>query len=378
MLAPMIPPPIMTTSAVCAMLSAPPSTSLCHSCTTYCRYCCTLVVKKILYTADRKGTVIRSTDPLATCPYVPHAPDTRELLYMSLPAKNQESSPSMRRVQIRALLQNYKEIPTVPSVVETVTALTADVNCSLAALEAAIKIDQSCVARLLQVANSAFYGSGVNRTVTSVRRAILMFGFNAVQNITLSLTAFDCFRTQNTAEIAMVHAIRLHSVAVATLAQRIAQTCPRDLDPELAYCAGLLHDLERVVLLHLFPQAYHQLLAQCAHARQTDLSKVEFDTFAVTHAVAGQWLGEHWHFPQPILQVIATHHSTQATNPLVATVMLANTLANMYGAGLGGAVRSSSVDSLLRTLGLRPGQTDQYVKYLATELPHLNDIVTYS
>jgi len=63
----------------------------------------------------------------------------------------------MRRVQIRALLQNYKEIPTVPSVVETVTALTADVNCSLAALEAAIKIDQSCVARLLQVANSAFY-----------------------------------------------------------------------------------------------------------------------------------------------------------------------------------------------------------------------------
>jgi hypothetical protein len=78
------------------------------------------------------------------------------------------------------------------------------------------------------------------------------------------------------------------------------------------------------------------------------------------------------------LQVIATHHSTQATNPLVATVMLANTLANMYGAGLGGAVRSSSVDSLLRTLGLPPGQVDQYTKYLATELPHLNDIVTYS
>jgi HD-like signal output (HDOD) protein len=185
----------------------------------------------------------------------------------------------MRRVQIRALLQNYKEIPTVPSVVETVTALTADVNCSLAALEAAIKIDQSCVARLLQVANSAFYGSGVNRTVTSVRRAILMFGFNAVQNITLSLTAFDCFRTQNAAEIATVHAIRLHSVAVANLAQRIAQTSPCDLDPELAYCAGLLHDLGRVVLLHLFPQEYHQLLTQSGLDLETDMSKVEFDTF---------------------------------------------------------------------------------------------------
>ena len=63
---------------------------------------------------------------------------------------------------------------------------------------------------------------------------------------------------------------------------------------------------------------------------------------------------------------------------LVASVMLANTLANMCGAGLGGAVRSSSVDSLLRTLGLPPGQVEQYAKYLATELPHLNDLVTSS
>ena len=297
---------------------------------------------------------------------------------MSLPDKHQESSPSMRRAKIRTLLQNYEEIPTVPSMVDTITALTADVNCSLAALEAAIKTDQSCVARLLQVANSAFYGSGANRTVTSVRRAILMFGFNVVQNITLSLTVFDCFHTQNTAAIAMVHTIRLHSVAVATLAQRIAQTSPRDLDPELAFCAGLLHDLGRVVLLHLFPQEYYQLLTQFAHAPEADMSKAEFDTFAVTHAVAGQWLGENWHFPPPILQVIATHHSTQAANPLVATVMLANALANMGGAGLGGTVRSSSVDSLLRTLGLSSGQVDQYTKYLATELSHLNDIVTYS
>ena len=107
---------------------------------------------------------------------------------MSLPDKHQESSPSRRRAKIRTLLQNYEAIPTVPSMVDTITALTADVNCSLAALEAAIKTDQSCVARLLQVGNSAFYASGANRTVTSVRRAILMFGFNAVQNITLNLT----------------------------------------------------------------------------------------------------------------------------------------------------------------------------------------------
>src|SRR5262249_8171618 len=152
--------------------------------------------------------------------------------------------------------QNCDEIPTAPEVIETVTALTDDINSSLASLEAAIKADQSCVARLLQMANSAFYGSGAPRMVTSVRRAILMFGFNAVRNIPLNLTVFDCFQTDNVAEIAAVNTMRLHSLAVAALSQYIAQTAPREIDEELAFCAGLLHDFGRVILMNFCAPDY--------------------------------------------------------------------------------------------------------------------------
>jgi putative nucleotidyltransferase with HDIG domain len=213
--------------------------------------------------------------------------------------------------------------------------------------------------------------------VTSVRHAIRMFGFNAVKNITLSLTVFDCFRTNNTAEIAAVNTMRRHSLAVAALSQYIAQTAPRDIDAELAYCAGLLHDFGRVILLHFFPQEYHALLTQLEHASEADISKIEFDTFGVTHAVAGQWLGEQWHFPPPILQVIATHHSTHVANPLVATVMLANALAHMRSVGCGGMMRSSSMDALLRILGLPPKDVQQYTEYLDTVLPNLTELVTH-
>lgn len=296
---------------------------------------------------------------------------------MSLPDKYQEPSQSTRRAQLRALIQRCEEIPTVPHVVETVTALTDDINCSLTSLESAIKADASCVARLLQMANAAFYGSGAPRMVTSVRRAILMFGFNAVKNITMSLTVFDCFRTNTTADIAAVNTMRLHNLVVATLSQYIAHTAPRDLDEELAFCAGLLHDFGRVVLLHFFPQDYHQLLIQCEDDLETDISKVEFDTFGVTHAVAGQWLGELWHFPPPVLQVIATHHSAHAANPLVATVMLANALAHTYGVGFGGMTRSANVDAWLRILGLPPKHVDQFTQYLDTVLPDLTELVMH-
>ena len=49
--------------------------------------------------------------------------------------------------------------------------------------------------------------------------------------------------------------------------------------------------------LHLFPQEYYQLLAQFAHDPETDMSKVEFDTFAVTHAVADNGWGNTGIFP---------------------------------------------------------------------------------
>lgn len=296
---------------------------------------------------------------------------------MSLPDRYQEPNQDSRRAQIRTLIQRCEEIPTAPDVVATVTALTEDINCSLASLETAIKADPSCVARLLQMANAAFYGSGAPRMVMSVRRAILMFGFNAVKNITLSLTVFDCFRTNNTAEIASVNTMRRHSLAVAALSQYIAQTSPRDIDAELAFCAGLLHDFGRVILLHFFPQEYHEILTQLEHEPEVDISKIEFDRFGVTHAVAGQWLGELWHFPPPILQVIATHHSTHVANPLVATVMLANALTHMRSVGCGGMMRSSSVDALLRILGLPPKDVTQYTQYLDTVLPNLTELVTH-
>lgn len=295
---------------------------------------------------------------------------------MSRPEKQHEVVLNSRRSQIRTLIQRCEEIPTVPSVVNTITELISDVNCSLSELEAAIKSDQSCVARLLQLANSAFYGSGTSRSVISVRRAILSYGFNAVQNITLSLTVFDCFNTNNSAEIAVVDTIRLHSLAVASLSKHIAETAPREIDEDLAFCAGLLHDIGRIVLLHLFPQEYYAMLAHFEQAPETDLSKAEFETFEVTHAVAGQWLGEQWRFPAPLLQVIATHHSTHVANPLVAAVMLANSLADMEGIGLGGTGRSSNLDTLLRTLGLTSKYVDTYVKHLENTMPSLTHIVT--
>jgi putative nucleotidyltransferase with HDIG domain len=254
-------------------------------------------------------------------------------------------------------------------------ALTADVNSPLEELEAAVKHDQSCVARLLQLTNSAFHGS--NTTVTSVRRAILMFGFNAVQDIAQSLTVFDSFHTHNTAEIEMINSIRLHSLAVATLARHIADVSPRQVDAETAYCAGLLHDLGRLVLLDLFSEEYYEILTELEDDPDVELTKVELDTFEVTHTIVGQWLAEQWRFPAPVLQVIAAHHYSHIPNPLLATVMVADLLVKMQPIGLAvGHIRTANLEPALRALGLTPRHIPQFAAYLEEQAERLSHLVT--
>ena len=121
-------------------------------------------------------------------------------------------------------------------------ALLSNINSSIDELEAAIVSDPSCVARLIQVANSALYGA--SELIMSVRRAILLLGFDALKDLFSHLPVFDSFIRKNASEVETINGVCLHSLAVARLSHRIAQDVRQQrVEPEAAFCAGLLHDI---------------------------------------------------------------------------------------------------------------------------------------
>jgi HD-like signal output (HDOD) protein len=294
---------------------------------------------------------------------------------MRLPTNLQEFAEHDIRNHIRVLVQGCEDLPTIPATIEVILTLVDDINTSLDELETAIMHDLSCTVRVLQMANSVFYGSRL--VVTSVRRAILLLGFNTIKNIAMHLPVFGSFLTHNTSEIAAINRLWLHNLAVATLSRRIAvDLCWSRLQADLAFCAGLLHDLGRVVLLHLFPEASHQVLSQIERDPEGDLLTVELRTFHVTHAQVGRWFAEAWHLPAPLLQTIAYHHHSHVDDPLVMTVMLADYIVRTQSIGsTEGHHLLSKPHRFAKTLNLPPRYIEQYGAYIQIEADDLQRII---
>jgi HD-like signal output (HDOD) protein len=287
-----------------------------------------------------------------------------EYLVMSLLASLEHSAEHNTRSAIRLMIQRCENLPTVPWATAPIITLASNINVSIDQLEAAVEADPSCTARLLQKANAAYYSS--ERAGLSIRRAILLFGYGVVENIALNLPVFDSFHQHNSTEMARLNGLWLHSRAVAVLARRIAYDVRQAVESDVAFCAGLLHDLGRIILLHLFPEVYHQLLAQLENDPGFDLTKAEQEVFHLTHAEAGRWLAETWMLPAPIVRVLAFHHHSQLTDPLITTVMLADHLVKRQRLGLAGSMEPfATPERLARALRLTSDQVQQYTAFLA-------------
>ena len=108
-------------------------------------------------------------------------------------------------------------------------------------------------------------------------------------------------------------------------------------DPSKAYAAGLLHDVGIVGLLWVAPEQFRRAvrLAQNSHIL---LNQAELQTLGITHADAGSVLGESWHLPAELVEVIACHHDPKRAvhnAALVSIVAMSDLLCRMSGIGYG-------------------------------------------
>ena len=101
------------------------------------------------------------------------------------------------------------------------------------------------------------------------------------------------------------------------------------------YTAGLLHDLGRVALFVVSPQAAAAWMRQTPPA--ADSLRAEKEIFGLDHQQAGVHLAARWKYPAPLHKVIAGLHPPADAgppaeeDPLLGVVGLADSLARAWG-----------------------------------------------
>ena len=191
--------------------------------------------------------------------------------------------------------------PPFPSVAQRLLALVSQEDIPMSEVGALVKLDPSFSAELLRFANSALFG--LRQEVRSIPRALMMVGADRVKTMAVMVVMNQMVRAA--VRIEALRKVWLQSLATALIAEEAAQDF--GVSRDVAYTAGLLHNLGSLGLMSAYPDEYNRML-EVSNDFGFDLLHTERDLFEIDHCAAGAYLAQDWEFPDELAAALASHH----------------------------------------------------------------------
>ncbi|MGB9110369.1 MAG: HDOD domain-containing protein [Telluria sp.] len=226
----------------------------------------------------------------------------------------------MSKLTSEQLVQGVQDLPSLPAVVMELLSSIEQDNIDISVLAKKVSYDQALTAKTLRLANSSSLGLQVK--VATIQQAITFLGFQATRNLITAAAVTGCF-PNGLCPGFNDKAFWRHSIATAACARSLARRLRFNQD--VAFTAGLLHDIGRLALVTGDPQAYSEVIAW-RDKTDCDWEEAERAVLGVDHVDAGIALAGHWNFSDTMRQAIAWHHApeTPGAGFLAAIVHVAN------------------------------------------------------
>lgn len=209
------------------------------------------------------------------------------------------------RARIAACIQ---ELPPLPAVVSRLLTATQDNDVAATELERFLQADPALSAKVLRVANSAYYG--MTKQIASLSQAVVILGIQQLRNMLLSISAMNLLRPNGHAQREAHQRFWTKAITTALSAQILAKRQRYSVaDQELAYLVGLMEDIGVLFLMINFPDVSREIDRRVRGGEQR--SRVEVAMLGLTHAQVGQVLAHFWRFPSRIENLIGFHEVVQ-------------------------------------------------------------------
>jgi HD-like signal output (HDOD) protein len=211
----------------------------------------------------------------------------------------------LKNEALRALVTGMSAIPSLPAILLEIKQEAESETSSLKAIGKIIVKDMGLTAKILQLANSAFFG--VRGPISTVEQAVNFLGLETVQALILVAHVFSQFSAKHlsTFQIARLWEESLETGALAREIAKVEGCTP--FETEQAYTAGLLHDMGILVLAANCADQFNAILAEAAAKRGT-VWELEQSEIGITHAELGAYMLGLWGLSDPIVEAVAYHH----------------------------------------------------------------------
>lgn len=205
---------------------------------------------------------------------------------------------------LKEYVQRIKNLPTIPMIAQEILGVVTKDMTSVSKLEKIVENDPAISAKILGLANSAFFG--VSTPARTLNSAIMRVGFDNVKNIALGISLMTVLGNGRQGTSIDYKRIFNHSITVGFVARIIAKKLKMSTSEEILM-NGLLHDIGFLVLNRFFPDNYLKVLN--IFEKGTPLLDAEKEVLDFTHADIGSWLAEQWKLPGNVIDSTLYHHS---------------------------------------------------------------------
>ncbi len=280
-------------------------------------------------------------------------------------ATDSANATSSERLDLDHLEASINQVRPIPQIALKVLRMISEQEYRHADVAKEIMQDQVMSAKIIGFCNSVFIG--LRTRVDSIERALFVVGEKWLLQVILT-TALEEFLSQTDLGYSLCKGgLFQHACGTASVAKGLAQFTGR-IAPDLAYTAGLLHDIGKAVL----DQSMHTKRPLFYRSLQTDrgdLIEAEKELFGITHPEVGNWLANRWSIPESLTEVILHHHQPEAATiepELTLLVHLADLIMSRFMVGY--EVERLSTDALSSRLA-RLGLSAEQFPLLVDQLP---------
>ncbi len=231
---------------------------------------------------------------------------------------------------MQQIIGGITNLPTPPLVLQQINRTVSDPNASAYDVASILSEDAAMSVKVLRLCNSAWYG--LQHQITSIKQAVVIMGMEAIRSTVLSTAVFDMFR-QEANDPQFQGNFWRHSLATATCMRLLVRSMSGQwiTKSELAFMAGLLHDIGRLAMYSFLPKDF-RAAAEFKEESSVTLLKSEETILAYTHSDVGAALAAKWSLPDQLHSAIEFHHypnRAEEDSGLVYLTHLADYLAHL-------------------------------------------------
>ncbi|MCZ6726329.1 MAG: HDOD domain-containing protein [Acidobacteria bacterium] len=271
--------------------------------------------------------------------------------------------------RVELILQQVDSLPTLSAVAVRLLELTTADDTSAKEVIELVASDPALSSKVIKLCRC--HPRGRTSMVSSVDRAVVLLGFDALRSAVLSVQVFELFDQMHSpgGEVPAQEPVFdremfwHHSLGVAVACELIVEASPlrEKIGRGDAYLSGLLHDLGQLALHVILPKSFDRV-CELAEGHAVSVDHACRHIIGIDSHSAGKRIAEHWHLTHALMDVLWLSGQPFTSLPdlrhreLIGLVSLADAVVRrQHMTTVGHGPRGEDIAEMCEQLGLSAG-----------------------